>query len=34
MAEEGGRVFAEQEHLQTVGRGFLFLEVQQRGQRQ
>ncbi len=25
---------AEQEHLQTAGRDFLFLEVQQRGQRQ
>lgn len=26
-------VFAEREHLQTAGRDFLFLEVQQRGER-
>lgn len=34
VAEGDGAAFAEQRHLQTAGRDFLFLEVQQRGQRQ
>lgn len=33
VTEGGGTVFVAHEHLQTAGRGFLFLEVQQRGQR-
>lgn len=33
VTEGGGTLSAEQKHLQTAGRNFLFLEVQQRQQR-